>query len=555
MKLSLNPDRWKRYHDIARFLIRHGRSDIVRHAGLDRALSLEEPLDPEVLADARSLAHDLEELGPTFVKLGQLLSTRPDLLPLPYIEELAKLQDEVAPFSYEEVQRIVSVELGLPVSRAFKQFDPEPLAAASLGQVHKAVLHDGTTVAVKVQRPRVREQVLEDLTTLMEIAVFLDNHTRIGAQYRFAQILDEFRKSLIQELDYRREARNLAILRRNMEGFSRILVPAPLDDYTASRVLTMEFVGGRKITSLKEGEHSDIDRHELAEEAFYAYMQQVFVDGFFHADPHPGNVFLTDDGRLALLDLGMVARVAPGLQDKLLEMMFGVAEGYPEDAADVALSLGEKLENFDETAFRRRTVDLIMRHRDDSVEDLQVGRIVLEIARISGECGIRVPSELTMLAKTFLNLDQVGHILDPTFNPHQAVRRYAARIMRQRMTGGLSPGRIFKRLIDIKELAERLPRSLLSVVEQLADNEMRVKLDVVDERQLMAAIQKVANRITLGLLLAALIIGAALLTNVPTSFKIMGYPGIAIIFFLLAAAGAIALMLDIVLHDRRPPRS
>src|SRR6185369_10287195 len=325
MSSSLKLSHVKRYKDIAVLLMKYGRSDVVREAGWDDAI--EPAKGTTALAanpKAEELAADLEKMGPTFIKLGQLLSTRPDLLPLPYIEALARLQDKVEPFSYEEVEHIVTEELGVRISKAFGEFSTEPLAAASLGQVHRATLRDGRLVVVKVQRPDIRERVAEDLAALLTIAEFLDAHTEAGARYRFAAMTEEFRASLQRELNYREEAQNLLRLRKNLADFERIVVPAPVDDYTTSRVLTMEYVTGTKVTALSPVVLLEHDGRELAEQLFRAYLRQVLVDGFFHADPHPGNVFLTADGRLALLDLGMVARVAPRTQDYLLQLLLAV---------------------------------------------------------------------------------------------------------------------------------------------------------------------------------------------------------------------------------------
>ena len=271
------------------------------------------PVPPE----AKELAADLEKLGPTFVKLGQLVSTRADFVPPAYMEALSRLQDHVEPFSFGEVEAIVSVEIGARLSKAFLEFESTPMAAASLGQVHRAKLRDGRPVAVKVQRPGVREHVSGDLEAMQEIAEVLDAHTEAGRRYEFGLMVEELRKSLLLELDYRQEAANLRRLGETLRDFTRILVPQAIDDYSTGRVLTMEYVAGRKVTKLNPLARTDLDGAGLAEELFRAYLHQILVDGFFHADPHPSNVFLTDDGRVALLDLGMVAHLGPSLQDRL----------------------------------------------------------------------------------------------------------------------------------------------------------------------------------------------------------------------------------------------
>jgi ubiquinone biosynthesis protein len=539
----------KRYKDIAWLLVKHGRSDLVRTAGIDGVLGDEGAQPPEVVAEAKSLADDLEQLGPTFVKLGQLLSTRPDLLPPAYLTALARLQDKVEPFPFSEVERIVADELGVRISKAFAEFEPTPLAAASLGQVHRAKLRSGRRVAVKVQRPGVREQIIEDLGALAEIGEFIDAHTEVGQQYEFARMIEEFRRSVLRELDYIQEGGHLVVFKRNLAGFARLVVPAPIEDYTTSRVLTMEYVPGTKITALSRAVLLDVDGAGVVEDLYAAYLKQVLVDGFFHADPHPGNILLTEDGRLALLDLGMVARVTPRMQDALLQVLLGGSDGQADVVATYAMKLGQPRDTFDEVAFRRRVADLVARSADSAAEPVEVGRMVLELGRLSAESGLRLPPELSMLGKTLLSLDEIARTLKPEASPNAIVRRHAAALMQQRMADSMSPGRLLSGILETKELMERLPERMNRILDRLANNEIEVKVDAIDEARLMEGFQKVANRITLGLLLAALIVGAALLMQVDTSFRILGYPGLAIMSFLLAAAGGVALIVAIVFWD------
>jgi predicted unusual protein kinase regulating ubiquinone biosynthesis (AarF/ABC1/UbiB family) len=549
MGLSLKPQHLRRYKDVALLLVKYGRRDLVSVAGLDPMLSDDTVVAETTDQTAAHLADDLERMGPTFIKLGQLLSTRPDILPDEYIRALARLQDRVEPFPFSEVEPLVTAELGVRLSKAFAEFEATPLAAASLGQVHRATLRDGRQVAVKVQRPGIRQRVAEELEALADIAEFLDDHTAMGRRYQFVQILEEFRRSLLRELDYRQEAQNLTVLRHNLSDFDRIVVPMPVDDYTTSRVLTMEYISGTKITALSRVARLELDGASLADDIFRAYLSQVLVDGFFHADPHPGNVLLTDNGRLALLDLGMVARIAPRVQEQLLQLLLAVSEGRSDDVMTTVLKLAEKQPAFDEIVFARRVTDLVGRHQDAELRDVEVGRVVLEIGRIAGEVNLRLPTELTMLGKTLLNLDHIAQELDPKFNPNAAIRKNAAAIMRSRLLKSASPGNLFSTVLEMKDLMERLPGRVNKILDAVANNQLEVKVDAIDEARLMEGFQKVANRITLGLLLAALIIGAAMLMRVETSFRILGYPGLAIIFFLLAAGGGLALMLTILLKD------
>jgi ubiquinone biosynthesis protein len=551
MTISLNPKHLKRYKDIALLLIKHGRSDVVKHAGLHDALELDPSVEaPAGESKADELAQDLEKMGPTFIKLGQLLSTRADFLPPAYIHALTRLQDKIDPFPFEQVEAIVSGELGVRISKAFAEFATKPLATASLGQVHRATMLDGRVVVVKVQRPGIREIIAEDMEALEEIAEFLDKHTQWGKRYEFGKMLDELRRSLWRELDYRQEARNLSTLGANLQEFLRIIVPAPIEDFTTSRVLTMEYISGKKITELSPLARLDFKGSDLAEELFHAYLKQILVDGFFHADPHPGNVFLTDDHRIGLLDLGMVGHLTPQLQENLLQLLLAVSDGRGDDAATLAIKIGEPKEGFSEQPFRRRVAGLVSEHQGSQMDQIQVGRVVLEITQIAGDNGLRAPAELTLLSKTLLNLDLVGQTLDPKFNPNASIRRNAEKILRQRVWKAFSPTNLFGGLLEMKDLLARLPSRLNRILDAVAHNELKVKVETIDEQVIIEGLQKIANRITLGLVLAALIVGAALLMRVETPFRLFGYPGFAILCFLGVGGGGLFLIIRILMHDR-----
>ena len=550
MAISLKPQHLNRYRQIAWLFVKYGRSDLVKDTGLEETLEAEQRVTPKEAAKADELADDLEKLGPTFVKLGQLLSTRVELMPRAYLEALARLQDKVEPFPFDEVEKIVTSELGVRMSKAFSDFEVTPMAAASLGQVHRARLRDGRQVAVKVQRPGIRDAMLEDLDALDEIAEFLDNHTAAGKRYEFCQMLDQFRKSLLRELDYRLEASNLTTIGQHLKEFEHIVVPEPIADYVTSRVLTMQYVHGKKITDLNPLARMEFDGDALAEELFRAYLQQILVDGFFHADPHPGNVFLTDDYRIALIDLGMVGKIMPGLQEQLLQLLLSIAEGRGDDAADIAIKIGDRKEDFAEKEFKRAIAEIVAKQQGATVEQMQVGRLVLEVTQVSGENGVRVPAELTMLGKTLLNLDQVGRTIAPDFDPNASIRRNAAQIMQQRLLKSLSPGNLFSGVLELKDLVQRLPARLNKIIDAIANNEMKISVDAIDEKTLVLGFQKVANRITVGLIIAALIVGAAMMMRVETSFRIWGYPGLAILLFLAAAGGGIVLLINILFYDK-----
>jgi predicted unusual protein kinase regulating ubiquinone biosynthesis (AarF/ABC1/UbiB family) len=529
-----------RYGEIGRLLVAHraagfmSRDDGDGDAGID---------------DAEKLAAEFEAMGPTFVKLGQLLSTRADVLPAPYLKALARLQDHVEPMPFDDVERVVTTELGARLSRAFNRFDARPAAAASLGQVHRAELRDGREVAVKVQRPDIRDRIVDDMEVIDELATFVDEHTQVGRRYGFAPMVEEFRRSLMAELDYRREAANLETVRNNLAHYSTIVVPRPVADYSTARVLTMDWISGRNISKLSPLSRLDFDGSGLARDLFLAYLDQILVDGFFHADPHPGNVLLTTDGRLALVDLGMVARVTPGTQDALIKLLLAASSGRGDDVADVMIGLGEPLAGFDRDAFRRCIGELVTQNLTSSISDLQAGDLVGGILQAAGESGLRAPSELTMMGKALLNLDEVARILDPAFEPNPTIEAHAAEIMRKKMLQSAAPSNLLANALEAKEFAEKFPGRVNKVMDALAEGQLTLNVQGIDEKELMRGVQKLANRLTTGLVVAALVIGAALIVRVDARPKIFGYPAVAIVLFGIAAAAAAWLLVSIAIAD------
>ncbi len=550
MVLSLRPRSFRRYKDIARLLLKYGRSDLLRATGLDAALEGEDGARP-VAARAEELAADLERLGPTYVKLGQLLSTRGDLLPPPVVEALSRLQDRVEPIPAEDVRRIVEAELGCRTSKAFLDFDPEPLASASLGQVHRATMRDGRAVVVKAQRPGIRDRIVEDVDALRGVACLLDAHTEAGRRYRFTGMVDEFHRTILRELDYRQEARNLVTLAENLKGYDLLVVPRPIEGYTTAHLLTMEHVRGKKVTELGPVLLNELDGPALVDQLFQAYLKQILLDGFVHADPHPGNVFVTDDGRLALLDLGMVARVPGETQKALLSLMLALSEGRGDDVASAVLDLARVPTREDEQELRKRIADLAGQTAEARLADLEVGRVLVQIARAVADCGLRLPGEIGVVGQTLLKLDAVARILAPEYRPNEAIRRRALETMRERLFRDFSWSTLFKGAVELKDFVARLPARLSRLLDAASRNELGIHVDAIDEERLIEGLQKIANRITVGLILAAMIVGAALLMRVETRFRILGYPAPALLLFLAATFVGAGLVVNILFSDRR----
>lgn len=559
MALSLRPAYVRRYKDIVRLLWRYGRDHLGSQTEFG-VLAKEADLDEDDLSRAEEsddlqpqeqLAADLERLGPTFVKLGQLLSTRPDLLSEPYRVALERLQDDVEPMDYGTVEETVERELGVKISKAFESFESEPVASASLGQVHRATLRDGREVAVKVQRAQIEEEVRTDLGALHEIARFCEARFDWARRYRMVETIHSFSASLVDELDYEREASNLRRLRKALADIPTLRVPATVEDYTSRRVLTMEYISGTSVTDVSQVVISELDGEALADDVFRAYLQQILVDGFFHADPHPGNLLLTHDHRIALLDLGMVGFVTASEQRGILQLLLAISERDGEAAADTAIRMSALREDADVATFKRELSHKVFRHEGQTIEQLQVGSLVIDLTQLAARHGVLVPSSLNLIAKTLLNLDLIGATLAPKFNPVEAIREHVGEISSSQLTNDTSLGSILRGALEVKDFASKLPHQLSTILDRVADNELQVQVETFDEKALISGLQQMANRITSGLVLAALIVGAALLMRIDTpGFRLLGYPGFAIVLFSVAAFLGLRLVLQIWSTER-----
>lgn len=547
--MSLLPDQYNKYIRFFKFMMKYWNSDVFSYTEEKMADSESEIESENFDHSPEELAEDLKSMGPTYVKLGQLLSTRPDLLPPPFLDALATLQDDVEIVDYQEVETIFKEELGVRISKAFASFEKEPLASASIGQVHRAVLHSGKIVAVKVQRPGIRKRFIEDLDTLMSISEKLETYSEMGRNYAIHSVIEELRYVLLKELDYTLEAQNLATLKKNLVEFEHMFIPAPILDYCSSKVLTMEFVEGGKITKVSPLKRLDISFEPLVDELVKSYLKQIIVDGFAHADPHPGNVYLTPENKIALMDLGMVAKFSNEMQEIILKLMIGLSNYDGSRVADILLSISEYDEKKDVSNFKKDVIRKIQENENARAKDLQTGRVLIKMNQMAAKEGIHIPVELNILGKILLNLDQIVAYLAPKYDVQKTIKDYVQLLMQQRMKENLKPENLMEVFLEMKELTENLPYRLNKFSELLADNRLRIKVDAIDEQRFTGAFQKVANRITAGLIIAALIIGAAMLVRVPSSWTIAGYPGFAFILFVIAAIIGLYLLYEILLKD------
>jgi ubiquinone biosynthesis protein len=544
----------KHYKDILWLLYKYGQGDLFHEISSEANLHEVIKEKGDERGKAEDLVKDLEALGPFYIKVGQIISSEVEFLPPEYEKALEKFQDKADPMPYKDVEAIIRHELGKPPSKLFKNFEKEPLAAASLGQVHFAELHNGKKVAVKVQRKEILTTILEQLDALESICNFLEKSTTWGKRFHVIEKFQHLRTTLINEIDYIQEANNLKLLHENLKEFENLIVPMPVDEYTTSRVLTMDYVKGKKITDLTPIEKIDINSEELTQELFRAFLKQILIDGFFQMDPHPGNVYLTShEGKphLVLLDLGMVATIPFQLQGQFIQCLFAMSQGQELEVTKTMIAMGKKLPEFDDYLFRSKIADFLGRYRELTISQLPIGKLVLKMAHVAAEAGLWLPIQFSTIGKALLSLNPILKTLDPNFSPNETLRNEATMLLSKRLNKLFSNQSFYQFCLESLDFVQQLPSNLREIFNLATQSNYSLKIKLAESQTITKNFEKIANRITMGLLLASLIIGAALLMRVETPFTILGYPGFGMIMFLLAALGAFFLILTILFYDRK----
>ncbi len=456
----------------------------------------------------------LTELDATFIKLGQALSTRPDLLPADWIVELSKLQDAAPAAPFPQIRDVICEELGSPPEELFATFDPEPMASASIGQVHRATLKNGHRVIVKVVRPGIPELCEQDLEILGGMAEFAEGHSQLGRDYDVAGLADEFAYRLRNELDYAVEGGNADLFRRNFAGDKGIYIPRVYWQWTTQRVLTMDWLDGIKVSDLAALDAAGIDRHAVAENAVRLMLREIFEFGFFHADPHPGNVLVLADGSTGLIDFGMVGRLTPKLQDILLRMILAMAANDAEGFTDELYSMGAVRARTKRSALQRDLAHFLDRYATGSIKELATADAGREILSVAFKHRLQLPSELIMLIRVLTMSEGLGVMLDPDFRLFEFAEPYLKKFWTERRSPYALASKIGKSALDATELALDLPHRAALLLEKIERGEVDMSIRVEEVNTAIRQLQKMANRLAISILLGSTIISFGMILGV-----------------------------------------
>lgn len=514
----------ERTRDIARVLSRHGLGVLLQQSGLGRFAPVAwRAAYGGSLTQAQRLGQALGELGATFTKLGQMLSTRGDLLPPEYLLELSRLQDRAPSVPVDRIVEIVERELGAPLDQAFASFERAPLAAASIGQVHAAVLPDGSRVVVKVQRPGVAEQIERDLQILAQLVGWAEQHTAFGADYDLQSLQSEFAHTIRGELDYLREGQHADRLRRAFDGDSDIRIPIVHWTHTTHRVLTMERVEGIKITDVARLDQAGISRRGVAETAVRVFLRQILEFGYFHADPHPGNFFVEPTGRIALVDFGMVGRVSDPVQRHLLRAGLFAMELDCEALAEELYALGVAGRRADRTAFEKDLDHLIGRYGNSSISDLSAKEVTEDLSSIALRHRLQLPSELALLLRVITMSEGMGLMLDPGFRYLDYARPILRKHWKARTSLSSRVGELGRSMVEASELAVGLPRRTARMLGRLERGEFELNIRHERLEEVTREFQGMTNRLSMALIVAASVVALSVGMGVRDGGEIREY--------------------------------
>jgi len=546
-----------RYRQILAVFFKYGFGDLIELLKIEQYIEVGLQLISKKRRDrierysrAQRVRMALEELGPTYIKLGQVLSTRPDLIPVDFINELSQLQDNVTPCSFDDVNKVVLSEFGEKTDTLFDRFDETPLASASIGQVYRARSADGEEVAVKVQRPGIRKVIEVDLEIMLHLATLMERHLEEIALHRPVKIVEEFAKTLEREIDYTIEATNMERVAQQFLGDSTVYIPKVFRATTTSRVLTMEFVEGVKVSDTSQLDALGRDRKIITSNGANFYLKQIFKYGFFHADPHPGNIFILPENVICLLDFGMVGTVDRQTREAFVDLVDSVVQQDESRTSQILIKLSIWDERPDVRSLEKDVAYFIGQHLYKPLKDIKIGKLLQDLLEIAAHHQMGIPPDLFLMMKSLGTIEGVALSLDPEFNMIAQAEPFIKEIKLARLHPDRLVGEFQKFASDLLSFTEQFPKDMLEILRLLRQNNLTFKLEHQGLDHILATHDQISNRISFSIIIAALLIGSALIVISGTPPFFYGISLIGIIGFLAAALMGVWLLVAILRKGR-----
>ena len=508
----------QRYRQILTVLFKYGFGDVIDTLKIEQYLEIGLQMVSkkrrekiEKLSRAERIRMALEELGPTFIKMGQILSTRPDLLPVEFIRELGKLQDDVPPFGFDQARQIIEKELGVPIKQVFQEFDETPLASASLGQVHRARFAGGEEIAVKVQRPDIRKNIQVDMEIMLHITSLMERHLEGWNIQRPTQIVEEFARTLEKELDYTIEASHMERFAIQFHNEFTVYVPNIYRKATTTRVLAMEYINGVKASDIMRLQEEGLDRHKIARQGFDLIMKQIFVHGFFHADPHPGNIFILPDNVICYIDFGMMGRIDRHTRENFADLVTNIVRRDEVKTTDSLLRLTISDEEPDLYSLERNVAEFIDQHFYRPIKEVKLGKLLHQLMDIVAKHHLRIPPDLFLMIKALSTVEGLGRVLDPDFDATRQATPFVKRVKWEKMHPRRIAGDIIGSGTELVDLIKEIPGEIRKILKQARQGKVKIEFEHKGLEPMLSTFDRVSNRIAFAIVLASLVIGSSLI--------------------------------------------
>ncbi|MFW6237771.1 MAG: ABC1 kinase family protein [Halanaerobiales bacterium] len=550
LNISRQYRHFKRYRDIAQILVKNGLGFLITKLDLGKFLPFKQRFksDPEKLNQntiAVRLRKVLQELGPAYIKLGQLMSTRADILSPEYVRELRKLQDRVAPVKFEQIEQVLIAELGEDYRKLFADIDEEPEAAASIAQIHRAVLKDGRNVIMKIQRPKIKEKIKVDLEIMFNIAAQAEERELIPDFMKPSSMISEFKESILQELNFKMEVSNIEKFRDNFRDNEHIIVPEVYNEYTTRRIIVMEEIKGVKLKDVEDSD-VDIDNKFLAELGARALMKQVLIDGFFHADPHPGNIFVVGRDNLAYIDFGLIGQLTTDIQDSFAILFFALIRKNVDIIVDTLVEIGVTPGELNIRKFKLDVQDLLNRYYGVDLADIDFKQVVDDFQMIIYKHHIRMPEDFFLLGRAIAVSEGVGYMIDPAFNIVSVGQDFLRELVKDRMKPESLLRRLVTKLWGLRSSTRGLPGKLRSILDKVISDELSINFIHRNLDDLINQLDIITNRLSISLIISSLIIGSSMILQTDMSPTVFEIPLLGLVGYVIAGVFGFWLVIDIL---------